>query len=139
MNTHFANLSAKQLYGLALTLAGQDVSIDDKLYSALHIADMCRLNKEFQITYCDTQKVWRELYRKDVSSNLPREHVKEKYIQALIGSNTGDLVADVLAAVNNNHMKLAKILINQATDKELREILDNIDDREIIQYILSIK
>lgn len=77
------NLPADVLYQISLALAGQPVNLQDKLNNAKQIINLCKVNKRFNQIYCKDDRIWKELWLKDISTILPSNNIKDKYITVL--------------------------------------------------------
>lgn len=76
-------LPADVLYEISMALAGKPVYWEDKLNNAKQIINLCKVNKRFNQLYCKNDRIWRELWLRDISTTLPKENIKNKYIAVL--------------------------------------------------------
>lgn len=130
------NLPADVLYQISISLAGQQVSLQDKYNNALQIINLCKVNKRFNQLYCKGDRIWKELWIKDFGSN-PNEYIdpnlksveetnmylkskyrgiKEKYIKEL--NRLKDLSPNelLIEASSYNYLSMAKYAVGQGAD-----------------------
>lgn len=100
-----SRLPADVLYQLALALAGNPINIEDKIENSKQIINACRLNKRFNNLYCQNDRIWRELWLKDISTILPKENIKNKYLEALNYLNPSSNIGEGMVAYIKNHHK----------------------------------
>lgn len=98
-----SKLPADVLYELAQALAGNSINIQDKINNVRDIGSMCQLNKRFNQLYCQNDRLWKELWLKDISSKLPKGDPKKEYIQALDNLNIYSESTGLIQSIKNKY------------------------------------
>lgn len=83
MEANLATLPADVLYNISLALAGKNVNIKDKIENAKQIGRLCKTNKRFNNLYCKNDKIWKELYERDIGGELPKDNIRHHYLRLL--------------------------------------------------------
>lgn len=76
-------LPADILYLISYILNSQNIDYKEKLNNTKEILKLCRINKRFNELYGKNSKIWPDLWKRDISDNLPQDNVKNNYTQAL--------------------------------------------------------
>lgn len=124
MESNFITLPVDILYNIALALAGKNVSIKDKINNYKQIIRMCKINKRFNQLYCKEDRIWRELWIRDISEDIvPTENIRKKYLETLYRANDWNMAGNLQFAGDRGYLQLAEILLNQpeATFDVIRE------------------
>lgn len=76
------HLPADVLHSIVLKFNKQEDGFKDKLIGARNILRLCRINKRFNQIYCQNERIWKELFKRDFSDKLP-DNVKREYLENL--------------------------------------------------------
>lgn len=147
-------LPADVLYEISTSLTSNAVTLKDKYNNAAQIINLCKTNKRFNQIYCSNNKIWKELWQRDIGGRLPN-NVREKYLNILQELQNKSMDDIILYSSKNGYLQLVKYslanggrIIQEDYDEENEEWLreENImniaihnGQLEIVQYLLQQK
>lgn len=102
MEQSLLNIDDRQLEKFALSLAGKQVSIADKIQNAKVLEWLCQNKPSFK-SFCGG--IWQILWREDIGGKIPR-NVNQKYLEYLTHLSNLDHNERIVEASRNGFDKL---------------------------------
>lgn len=123
--THLNELPSDILYEITSKITANQSSLKDKFNNANQIINLCKTNKRFNQVYFKNDKIWKELWLRDIDSNLDH-YSKNKYLNILNKLKNKSMDDILLYASKYDYLELAKY----ALDRGARIIQEDYDESE---------